>query len=91
MEIDFKDISDYNLIIDIREPFYFNRFNIKGSINIPKFILLQSPSTYLEYNKNYYILCSSGIKSYECVKILNALGYHCYSIKGGINNIKNKM
>ena len=91
MEIYYESIIDYDNIIDIRPSFAYNLYHINGSINIPKMTLLQEPSKYLNYNNTYYLICDSGINSNRCANILNALGYHCFSIKGGIKYIKNKM
>ena len=39
-------------------------------------------------NNTYYIVCNKGTESLSCTKILNALGYNCYSVAGGIDDLK---
>ena len=43
---------------------------------------------YINKNSKYYLLCSKGLLSNKTANILNALGYNCYSITGGIESIK---
>ena len=88
MQIDFKNIDINNLLIDIRTPVQFSEYSIKGSINIPKINLLSYPEEYLNKLDTYYIICSKGINSLSVCKILNKLGYKCYSIIGGIDGLK---
>ena len=65
----------------------FNKHCINGSVNIPRFNLLTNPEVYLKKDEEYYLVCSKGEVSLSCARILNALGYKCYSINGGIDNI----
>lgn len=87
MEIDYKEILDSSKIIDIRSSLDYIEKNIKGSKNIPKLILMANPDMHLNKREEYYLLCDKGTISLSCAKILNALGYNCFSIKGGIENI----
>lgn len=89
MEIDYSKIANKNNIIDIRSSLDYEEENIKESINVPKMILLSNPDKYLNKTEEFYLLCDKGTVSLPCSKILNALGYKCFSIKGGIENIKN--
>ena len=86
MEISYNDILDKSKIIDIRSKLDYEDNNI-GTINIPRLILLSDPDSYMNKIDNYYLLCERGTVSLSCVRILNALGYKCYSIKGGIKGI----
>ena len=87
MEIDYLDINKNNKIIDVRSTFDYDEFHINNSINVPKIKLLGSPETYLNKNELTYLICDRGKISMSCSKILNALGYNCISIKGGIESI----
>lgn len=78
------------LIIDIRTSSEFESYHLDGSINIPRIKLLNSHETYLDKDKKYYIICNKGEVSLSCCKILNALGYSCKSIKGGIDPLIKK-
>ncbi len=89
MQINYYDIKNKSNIIDVRITKEFNKSNL-GFKNIPKLVLLREPDKYLNKNEGYYLLCSTGEVSLSCAKILNALGYHCYSITGGIERINKK-
>lgn len=88
MQIKLSEVKDKSKIIDIRTSLEFEKFNIIGSRNIPRFNLLKNPESYLNKCDEFYIICNKGEVSLSCVKILNALGYRCYSIIGGIDNLK---
>ena len=90
MQVDIGDVKDYKRIIDIRTSIEFNKDNIKGSINVPRINLLKDPNLYLNKKDIFYLLSNKGEVSLSCAKILNALGYKCYSIIGGIEKIKKK-
>lgn len=89
MQIDFSEISNKDNIIDIRSNFEFNKYNIPGSINIPRNELLRNPERYINKFDTYYFMCSKGHTSLSVSKILNALGYNTYSITGGIEKLFN--
>ena len=76
------------MIIDIRENYEYKMGHIDNSINVPMDLILLVPEKYLKKNKVYYLICDKGTVSLSCAKILNALGYSCYSIIGGIEGIK---
>jgi len=75
-------------LIDIRDKEDYMNNNIEGSINIPRLKLLNDPKKYLLKNKTYYLICDMGVLSESTSKILNALGYKCISVKGGIKEFK---
>lgn len=87
MEIEYENIVDKSKIIDIRSYLDYSEYNIKESKNIPKIILMANHSDYLNKEDEFYLLCDKGTVSLPCAKILNALGYKCFSIKGGIESI----
>ena len=87
MQIKINEIKNKKNIIDIRTRFEFNEFNIGGR-NITRINLLRNPEYYLDKNNTYYIVCNKGTESLSCTKILNALGYNCYSVTGGIDDLK---
>ena len=82
-------MGDIMNLIDIRDKEDYMNNNINGSINIPRLKLFNDPSMYLNKNKTYYIICDMGVLSESTSKILNALGYKCISVKGGIKEYKN--
>lgn len=88
MQISFENINKEDNIIDVRSKLDYDNYHVSGSVNIPRFNLLQNHESYLNKNDDYYIICDKGEVSLSCAKILNALGYHCYSIIGGIEELK---
>lgn len=90
MQINYSEIKDKTKIVDIRTSLEFDKNNIKGSINVPKLKLLKNPENYLNKQDDYYLLCNEGKVSSSCTNILNALGYRCYSIIGGMDGLKEK-
>ena len=87
MEIDFSKIDLNNTIIDVRHGLDYKENHIDNSINITRLKLLNTPEKYLEKDSIYYLICDKGKVSKSVSKILNSLGYKCYSIKGGIEGI----
>lgn len=87
MQIKISEIENKNNIIDIRTSTEFNEFNIGGR-NITRMNLLKNPEYYLDKNNTYYIVCNKGTISLSCSRLLNALGYNCYSVAGGIDDLK---
>lgn len=81
-------MGDNMNLIDIRDKEDYMNNNIKGSINIPRLKLLNDPKQFLDKNKIYYLICDMGVLSESTSKILNALGYNCISVKGGIKEYK---
>jgi len=88
MQIELSKVGINSTLIDIRTPFEFSEYNVPGSINIPRINLLNSPEVYLNKYDTYYLICSKGVTSLSTAKILNSLGYNCYSIIGGVDNLK---
>ena len=91
MQIEFNAIKNKENIIDVRTKNEYQNINLNKGINIPRLVLLKNPEKHLDKNKTYYLICSKGEVSLFCAKILNAMGYNCYSINGGIEKIKNHM
>ena len=88
MEIDFQKVYDKSKIIDVRSPLDFANNSIPFSINIPRIKLMSNPELYINMDEKYYLICDLGKVSLSCARVLNALGYNCYSIKGGIEGLK---
>lgn len=89
MEIEFFNVSKKATIIDIRYPSDYENYHLDNTINVTRINLLKNPDKYLSKEKENYLLCDKGTVSMSCAKILNALGYNCKSIKGGMEGIKN--
>lgn len=90
MQIELNDLDKNIPIIDIRSSNEFESYHLDGSMNIPRIKLLNSHENYLSKDKEYYIICNEGKVSLSCCKILNALGYSCKSVIGGIDPVIKK-
>lgn len=73
-------------LIDIRETYEVNMGTIKGSKNIPMGKLLDNPDKYLNKEKEYYIMCQSGMRSSRTSKTLNNIGYNVINVSGGMGS-----
>ncbi len=73
------NIKDYNsslgILIDVRDPIYYNEEHHPNSINIPYNKLLLNHKSLLDQSKTYYITCTKGYKSKKAVSILEYYGY----------------
>ncbi|MEE0699723.1 MAG: rhodanese-like domain-containing protein [Bacilli bacterium] len=91
MQISFNDMKSNVVIIDIRATNEYEEFHYPNSVCIPRLTLLKCPDEYLNKVDEYYLICHKGEVSLSCSRILNALGYHCYSVEGGIEKYKNSI
>ncbi|WP_411355282.1 rhodanese-like domain-containing protein [Peptoniphilus harei] len=76
------------IVIDVREDYELEETGtIKGAIHIP---MNEVPNRLNEITKEreIYILCRSGVRSYNVAKYLNELGYEAINLDGGIINYK---
>ena len=79
------------IVIDVREDYELEETGtIKGSIHIP---MNEVPNRLNEITKEreIYILCRSGVRSYNVAKYLNELGYEAINLDGGIINYKGEL
>lgn len=73
-------------LIDIREPYEFNSGSIKTAKNIPMDKLLSAPDTFMDREKEYYIICQSGGRSMAASKALTRAGYKVVNVAGGVGS-----
>ncbi|MDU1176554.1 MAG: rhodanese-like domain-containing protein [Peptoniphilus harei] len=79
------------IVIDVREDYELEETGtIKGAIHIP---MNEVPNRLNEITKEreIYILCRSGVRSYNVAKYLNELGYEAINLDGGIINYKGNL
>lgn len=83
-------ISDA-FILDVREDEeVFETGTIKGAVHIPMMMVPNSLNK-IPRDREIYILCRSGRRSYEVASYLSELGYDVINLKGGIINYKGKL
>lgn len=79
------------IVIDVREDYELEETGtIKGAIHIP---MNEVPNRLNEITKEreIYILCRSGVRSYNVAKYLNELGYEAINLGGGIIDYKGEL
>jgi|SRR3989344_449371 len=75
MEEDLKNIiANGALIVDVRTPGEYKEGHIKGSLNIP-LDKIGEAITWLQKDVPTIVVCESGSRSAEAVKILKANGF----------------
>lgn len=75
------DKTDYDMIIDVREPEEYAAGHIPGAINIPRGLIEfeiwrnigypESPDT----DKKIYVYCQEGRRAFLCTRVLQDLGF----------------
>ena len=79
------------IVIDVREDYELEETGtIKGALHIP---MNEVPNRLNEITKEreIYILCRSGVRSYNVAKYLNELGYEAINLDGGIIDSKGEL
>lgn len=92
-EINVNDIDKISdaFIIDVREDEeVFETGTIKGAVHLPMMTVPNSLNK-IPKDREIYILCRSGRRSYEVASYLNELGYNAINLKGGIIKYKGKL
>jgi CRP-like cAMP-binding protein len=78
-----EKISAGAVLLDVRLPNEFQKWNIKGSINIPLYFLRNKINT-LDENKTYIVACDTGRRSSSASYILSERGFDAYLLKDGL-------
>ena len=86
--------SEQLLIIDVREPYEFEKMHIEGSINVPRGILESAceydyeetiPVLVESREKDIIIVCRSGFRSVFAAHVMQQMGYQkIWSLKTGL-------
>ncbi len=70
-------------LLDVRLPTEFEKWNIKGSINIPLYFLREKIDI-LQESQRYIVACDTGRRSSSAGYILSERGFDAYVLKGGL-------
>lgn len=92
-EINVNDIDKISdaFVIDVREDEeVFATGTIKGAVHLPMMTVPNNLNK-IPKDREIYILCRSGRRSYEVASYLNELGYNTINLKGGIIKYKGKL
>lgn len=77
-----KMIAKGAKLLDVRLPKEFEKWNIKGSINIPLYFLREKIDT-LQESQRYVVACDTGRRSSSAGYILSERGFDAYILEGG--------
>lgn len=88
--LDLKVIDPLNLyrnkdeyyILDVRARSDYDKFHFKNAINIP-FSELRSNLDKLDKTKMIYVICYTGVSSYNSCRVLMNYGFKCTNVLGG--------
>ncbi len=79
------------VLIDVRtKEEHFNR-SIKGSINIPLYLLRERSTAELNSNTKYIVYCNTGDRSSAASFILGQRGYNCFILQDGISGMDQQL
>lgn len=70
------------VLLDIRTEGEYQRGHIEGTLHIPVDSLREHLKE-LDQEKEIYVICQSGLRSYIACRILKQHGYTCYNLAGG--------
>lgn len=70
-------------LLDVRLPNEYEKWNIKGSINMPLYFLRNKIDT-LEEGKQYIVACDTGRRSSSAGYILSERGFEAYVLENGL-------
>ena len=70
-------------LLDVRLPNEYEKWNIKGSVNMPLYFLRNKIDT-LEESRQYIVACDTGRRSSSAGYILSERGFDAYILEGGL-------
>ncbi len=77
------------VLLDVRMESEHKAGSIKGSINIPLFMLRLKAES-LDSRKKYICYCETGRRSQAAAYLLSEAGFESYVLKGGLQTISQK-
>lgn len=81
--VHFEDLPKDAFLLDIREKEEFELGGVPGAVNIPMAQLRERHSE-LPRDREIFIYCQSGVRSYVMERALKQLGYKAATVSGGI-------
>jgi rhodanese-related sulfurtransferase len=77
------DNNENIFILDVREPYEYENWHIKGAVNIPLGVITADTRS-VPKNKEIIAVCLHGMRSVYAQQILSGLGYNAKSMLGGM-------
>lgn len=68
-------------IIDLSNKSEYEKYHIRGSVNIPYEDLISNYRSLLNKNETYYLYCKSGKLSKRATVVLSSIGYKVFEYK----------
>lgn len=86
------DSHDFGTVLDVRTPEEYIQGHIEGSILIPEEEIGPKISSLVpDITTKLYVLCATGRRSKNAVKLLRQMGYsHALNVRGGISDWMSK-
>ena len=78
-------------LIDVREPDEYRRGHLPKAKNIPMNSIIENSVKYLDKNKEYHIICQSGMRSKRTCNELYKKGFNVVNVEGGTGSYKGKL
>jgi rhodanese-related sulfurtransferase len=75
------------VLVDIRLEEEYRQGSVKGSINIPLY-LLRNRANSLDRSRKYIFFCQTERRSCVAAFLLSQRGFDAYALKGGLNAMK---
>lgn len=85
--LDFYKKKDSLFILDVRAKSDFDNFHFDNAINIP-FSELRERISELPNDKTIYVICYTGVSSYNSCRLLSNLGFDAINVQGGHTFLK---
>lgn len=77
-------LGDDDIILDVRPTLNYNQDHLDDAIHI-ELDELRDRASELPKDKNIYVHCVTGLRSYIACRMLGQMGYKCYNLAGGFN------
>jgi len=77
-------------LLDVRTEDEFDNGTIKGSVNLPLY-LLRMKAPHLDVSRKYVALCETGSRSTAAAFLLTERGFEVYVLAGGLNALRESM
>ena len=78
--------EDKAVLIDVRHEKEYKQSNLRGSLNIPLF-MLRFKTKELAKDRKYIMVCDTGRRSSSAAFILKEKGYDAFFIDGGLKKV----
>lgn len=86
LDINEVDNLDRSFVIDVRDTEKYNNGHIEEVRNVAMSVLVEKPEKYLSKEETYYVMCTTGGKSFRTQTRLVEQGYDVVNLVGGYSS-----